>query len=724
MDLRHYDTVAHDLSATYEDVQEGLSTPYGIARTSELTLYPFDKLPTKQETIAMANTGENTPQLVCTPQYLHATKAFGSWSLPDKSNPTKAAIENRLDSSIIYYQQAIDERHWYGFWNYGDVMHTYDPLRHVWKYDIGGFAWDNTELAPNSWLWYSFLRSGRADIYKMAEAMTRHTSEVDAYHFGEMKGLGSRHNVSHWGCGSKEARIGQAAWKRFYYYLTTDERSGDLMREALDVEKALVKFEPLRIAQPREKFPYGGPMRLRWGPDWLALAGNWMTEWERTGDLKYRDKIRAGLESLTKLPDNLFTGPNGLSYDPVSGKLWYDGKPNATNSNHLSTIMGGYEILTELFDMIDCKPFRKTFTDYCRFYSMDKNDPQRTADNQNWGDIGFRTPRLTAFAAKELNDDKLAARAWEEFMGGWSKKSNEESFVSKPYGTKLITTPLSLNPVHENSNVGTNGTAQWGLNAIFMLELIGDKIPDSTTSELRNTFTELKNQSWKTVFEDDFTNSWQKNWMLDGKKAMLKNGKNGLLFKAGSTPASDADHAVLWTKQSFEGNLRIEFDFVRKDTATKFVNILYLFAEGSGVGVYNKDISTWNELRAIPAMKTYFDHMSAYHISFAAFENNNTIATEDYIRARRYRPETGKGLEGTALKPEYGRTGFFKLGIKHHITIIKSGKTIYMQVENKHQKALYHWPLTDSDDLHSGRIGLRLMGSRISEFSNFKVGSL
>ena len=61
------------------------------------------------------------------------------------------------------------------------------------------FAWDNTELASNMWLWYNFLRTGRADIWCMAEAMTRHTSEVDVYHIGPNAGLGSRHNVSHWG---------------------------------------------------------------------------------------------------------------------------------------------------------------------------------------------------------------------------------------------------------------------------------------------------------------------------------------------------------------------------------------------------------------------------------------------------------------------------------------------------------------------------------------------
>ena len=28
------------------------------------------------------------------------------------------------------------------------------------------------------------------------------------------------------------------------------------------------------------------PARVRVGPDWLAFVGNWMTEWERTGDTK------------------------------------------------------------------------------------------------------------------------------------------------------------------------------------------------------------------------------------------------------------------------------------------------------------------------------------------------------------------------------------------------------------------------------------------------------
>ena len=72
----------------------------------------------------------------------------------------------------------------------------------------GRICVDNSELSPDLWLWYAFLRSGRADLFRFAEAMTRHTGEVDVYHLGRFAGLGSRqHDVQHWGCSAKQVRI-------------------------------------------------------------------------------------------------------------------------------------------------------------------------------------------------------------------------------------------------------------------------------------------------------------------------------------------------------------------------------------------------------------------------------------------------------------------------------------------------------------------------------------
>ena len=56
--------------------------------------------------------------------------------------------------------------------------------------------------------------------------------------------------VRHWGCGAKEARISQAAYRRFYYYLTGDERTGDIMHEVANSDFKTVEYDPMRLAQP------------------------------------------------------------------------------------------------------------------------------------------------------------------------------------------------------------------------------------------------------------------------------------------------------------------------------------------------------------------------------------------------------------------------------------------------------------------------------------------
>lgn len=456
MDLRHYDNVAHDLNASYEDVQEGLSTPYGIARTHTLILSAQSGFAGKETLARLAQELSLPKQLVCTPEYLQRKQAFGVWSLPDRTTPLRSQVEDRLEAYIHYYQQAIEQHGWYGFWNYGDVMHAYDSERHAWRYDIGGFAWDNTELASNMWLWYSFLRTGREDIWRMAEAMSRHTGEVDVYHLGEYAGLGSRHNVSHWGCGAKEARISQAAWNRFYYYLTTDERTGDLMTEVVDADHKLYTLDPMRLAEPREQFPCTAPTRLRIGPDWLAYAGNWMTEWERTGNNTYRNKIVAGMESIGNLPHGLFTGPKALGYDPATGIVSYEGDREMQNTNHLMTIMGGFETANEMMQMVHVPMWENAWLDHAAHYTSKAWELSKSR---------FLIPRLTAYAAYIKSDKELKQQAWKE-LGADMEKGQLQ-----PFSAREILPPEVLYPQSESKFVSTNGVATWSLDAIYLLEV-------------------------------------------------------------------------------------------------------------------------------------------------------------------------------------------------------------------------------------------------------------
>ena len=430
MNLCHYDTIAHNLNASYEDVQEGMSTPYGIARTSVITLTAYDKYPGKQVLSRDVHRLSNDARLLPTPEYLHEKRAFGIWSLPKDSSDR---VEQRLERYIKAYQHHTEQYKWYGFWNYGDIMHTYDNERQDWRYDVGGFAWDNTELATPMWLWYNFLRTGRKDIWRMAEAMTRHCSEVDTYHIGPFAPLGSRHNVTHWGCGAKEARISQAAFNRFYYYLTTDERTGDLMREQTDADTLLYHLDPMRLAEPRSQYPCNAPARLRIGPDWLAYAGNWMTEWERFGTEKYRNKIMVGLQSIASLPDGIFTGNLAKGYDPATGRISYDGDPSVRSTNHLMTIMGGFEVMNELLPITNDKAFNKVWLDFARRYKQMAWDIRHS---------GFPVRRLEAYAAWKDRDPQRTDTVWDAL---WK---------------------------HGDSTSNTNDAALWSLDAIYMQEVL------------------------------------------------------------------------------------------------------------------------------------------------------------------------------------------------------------------------------------------------------------
>ena len=287
-----------------------------------------------------------------TPVYLHEKRAFGIWSLP---NDTTDRVEQRLSLLISDYQQYIERYKWYGFWNYGDLMHTYDDERGDWRYDVGGFAWDNTELATPMWLWYNFLRTGRSDIFRMAAAMTRHCSEVDTYHIGPWAPLGSRYNVTHWRCGAKEARISQAAFNRFFYYLTTDERTGDLAK----------------------------------------------------------------------------------GYDPATGRITYDGDPSVRTTNHLFTIMGGFEVMNELLPLTGDKAFEACWLDFARRY-------KQMAKSK------FPVRRLEAYAAWRDRDPKRTADVWDSLWKLSDRASN------------------------------TNNAALWSLDAIYIQEVLQKNMLDGT----------------------------------------------------------------------------------------------------------------------------------------------------------------------------------------------------------------------------------------------------
>ncbi|HVZ30576.1 MAG TPA: Tat pathway signal sequence domain protein [Asticcacaulis sp.] len=531
MDLRPYrpdwgmDTYEKEnegLDITYEDFEPGWNRPLGIARTTEFTLWALATTPERRHFADMAKTVYLAPRLTVSPERLHMVAGvFGDWSLVDTSTPTRALIEGHIKYQLDYYINQIEQQRWYGFWNYGNVMHSYDNDRHVWKYDIGGFAWDNSELQSDMAFWYGYLRSGRADVFRMAEAMTRQTGEVAVLHLGPYKGFGTRHGVQPFSDSSKQPRVSNASFRRFYYYLAADERCGDLMRDLVDSDQTLAKvFIERKVSSEggsgigiREKIP--GTVDCSFGTSWGSFLGAWLTEWERTGETKYRDRILNGMNSLAKLKYGWFCG--GAAYDLKTGS--FVGKGDKIDVSHLNGVFGVMEAHQELFTLVDVPAYKKVWLDYCKYYNASAEEITAFL-GVNPKDRSLRDghSRYTAYAARELKDPKLAERAWSEFFGGdapagaaGANRLNPtasqraaaaqtqaagpvpaQGAQARPQGqgggfgggrgsafankTTRIVGPDVLHVNDEDPRVSTNGFAQWTLAAVENLQLVGDTV--------------------------------------------------------------------------------------------------------------------------------------------------------------------------------------------------------------------------------------------------------
>lgn len=104
-------------------------------------------------------------------------------------------------------------------------------------------------------------------------------------------------------------------------------------------------------------------------------------------------------------------------------------------------------------------------------------------------------------------------------------------------------------------------------------------------------FAEASEVDWEEVFSDSGTGDWKENWFLDGEIGSVVTGPEGMALTAGPEFKNDAHHMVLWTKESFEGDVKIEYDYTRLDSRPNCVTILYIQATGSGENPYMTDIS-------------------------------------------------------------------------------------------------------------------------------------
>ncbi|MFW6045108.1 MAG: alginate lyase family protein, partial [Planctomycetota bacterium] len=242
-------------------------------------------------------------------------------------------------------------------------------------------------------------------------------------------------------------------------------------------------------------------------------------------------------------------------------------------------------------------------------------------------------------------------------------------------------------------------------------------------------FEKTDSLPWKTTFTEPGDENWQQRWHLDGENATVKTIEGGFEFSAGPEEGNDAHHAVLWTRESFEGDVRISYDYTRLDDADHYVNILYILATGTGLGPYSEDILDWADRRKVPTMSKYFENMNLLHVSYAAHPTPAALrrGAEDreYIRVRRYPIPVNSSFDSTVVPPDYFETGLWQTGVKHHIDVIKRGPRLLMKVTPEGGETQYFgWNTSGWPPVREGRIGLRHMFTRSARYENFRVQTL
>jgi hypothetical protein len=225
---------------------------------------------------------------------------------------------------------------------------------------------------------------------------------------------------------------------------------------------------------------------------------------------------------------------------------------------------------------------------------------------------------------------------------------------------------------------------------------------------------------WEIVFSDPGTGDWQQHWFVEGLKATVNYDDGGIVFSSGPVPKEQASHAVLWTKQSFSGDIRIEYDYTRLDsmTGSTAVNILYIQATGLGTQESPTDIFLSTGQREVPWMKSYFLNMNALHISYSTTGPKRA----HYVAARRYPARHRESfMQETMIQPVYENIDLFNPGETYHITALKQGNRLTFIAEREGKTHTFEWDTSAFPAVTTGRVGFRHMWARSSRYQNIRV---
>ena len=327
LDLRRYSPVLHG-PAVYETGRAGalfnarLHGARGIGKAHELLLRFHD--PEDDDIARSALFFLHPARPLATPTHTARSRVLGAIAPARRRNPVDRVMAGLADFLVA----EREVRGWYGLMDFGDVMISFYSDLDRWASDDGGYAWANTESLPDYGLWIAALRAGRADWLEAAVEMSRHNRDVDCYHRGVLRGLGSRHNVNHWGDADKEWRVSMPLARRLHYYITADPWTAEHIIDTVEVYRRYRRT--ISVA-----------------PGATAAMAGLLARWEMTGDPALARTLRnlADLYTASIRPDGRFASL--IRVDFGNGR----GRPSGLGPHESEFFMntfGGQHLLVEM----------------------------------------------------------------------------------------------------------------------------------------------------------------------------------------------------------------------------------------------------------------------------------------------------------------------------------------------------------------------------------------
>ncbi|MFT6795035.1 MAG: hypothetical protein ACJART_000166 [Maribacter sp.] len=208
----------------------------GITKTTEFIYYFHDNMDTEEVGQKMDYILDS-PVAHAAPEWYTGSKVYGNMAPASTKYPE---FENALQYRYQWWGYNQKHEPWYGMFNYGDGKSYFFNDRWV--------QWTNNEPTVDFMLWTNFMRTGDPKYFNMAQAMSRHTMDVDNIHWPKKRtyygannntidfwnyedepestpylGIGRRHANEHW-----YALLSAHVWIQGWiasYYLSADHRA-------------------------------------------------------------------------------------------------------------------------------------------------------------------------------------------------------------------------------------------------------------------------------------------------------------------------------------------------------------------------------------------------------------------------------------------------------------------------------------------------------------------